>query len=401
VTKQCKEAYEKQTALVQLEAICKHLEVITLENKSYRAHSKQSEARLEFAITELTKERDSLHYELTRLKHEARTAADLRSSLNEFEGQYHNLEFELKSVQRQLKSKEQSIERLENELTKETKEEFTACEALKQVKKENVQLKFELKTLKADYEASEANVEELRMQLSASFREQRLAKSDLERRTDEIQVLIEELEIYRETVKELKERIGLIKDDFTRQLVEKVKALQLERETEDRMTDFHDETSDTKSLFEHSSLHDEMAELVDFRPVKLSSLFNSFQEYRQLETLKAELAQKQSVIESVTRARDELQANLNKVNKHLFKVMRQLTNTELSKEEEVSQCLEMMHELRGEIDSISEQIVQQGCEESLAKLGLSDSEIKETEESLGYSEASSDLEALRLKLTAM
>jgi DNA repair exonuclease SbcCD ATPase subunit len=327
--------------------------------------------------------------------------AVLRSLLSEYEEKYQNLEFELKSVQRQLKCKVQSIERLENETTKETKEELTACEALKQVKKENIQLKIELKSLKAEYDASEANVEELRMQLSASYRELRLTKNDLVRRTDEIQVLTEELDISRETVKELKERIGLIEDDFTRQLVEKVKALQLERETEDRMTNFHDETSDTKSLFEHSSLHDEMAELVDFRPVKLSSLLNSFQEYKKLETLKAELAEKQSVIESVTRAKDELQANLNKVNKHLFKVMRQLTKTEHSKEAEVSQCLEMMHELRGEIDSLSEQIVQQGSEESLEKLGLSDSEIKETEESLGYSEASSDLEALRLKLTAM
>jgi chromosome segregation ATPase len=449
-TRQSKEAYERQ----QMEETCRHLEAICLENKTLRTH-KNSEVCLQSIIDSLSKDRESLCQELTtysdlmrseRAKYEAKLNAlteasykqsqelqdsrlkarqddkvgeELRKSLSEMRGENERLDFQLKLLQKQLMNKDCSIERLENEISKEAEIDLLSRAALMQAKKENIMLTNELRTLKANYEASEATIDELRGKLSESNKELRGVRQIIERKADEVRSLMEELDIGRETANELKEKIGFIKEDFSKQLSGRLKAALHDDKMEAEDCINHDETTDTKSLFEHSSLHEELAELVDFIPARVSSLFNSFEDCKKLETLHAELMEKDAMIENLTRLKDELQCDLNMVNKHLFKVMRQLSAYDLNKEAEVSRYRELIFqlqansdckdlnglqvkvlELQTEVDRLRKTLANEGGAEEIERLkqAVRDSEFKVGEVRMQYFEVVKELKGLEKQL---
>mmetsp|Transcript_10786 Transcript_10786/g.21103 ORF Transcript_10786/g.21103 Transcript_10786/m.21103 type:complete len:409 (+) Transcript_10786:608-1834(+) len=380
-------------------------------------------AKYDEKLNELTEANMKLSQDLdnanARIRFCGKVENELKNSLSEMESNYSDLMSELKTVKFQLKNKDRSIERLESEITKEADEENLASQALKASKKENIQLKNELRTLRANYEATEGSVEELRTQLSVVTKEIRSVKKEVAKKQEEIQCLMEELDISRETTKELKEKMGKYKEECSRQYNDRIKTLQNEKkELEDRLKEIHDETSDTKSLFEHPSLHEELANLEDFKPERVSCLFNSFGDNKKVENLKAELAEKESMIESLTKSKDELQTNLNKANKQLFKAMRQLTDLEQSKEAEVTRFRGLVREmqsqksgedstelhmkimeLQSEVDRLNKEVelthLATADEIKKLTLALRDAEFKGAETRMQYYEAIKELKVLK------
>lgn len=441
--------------MVQLEEICKHLEAICLENKSLKAQSPQREANLQGIIDHLKSERDSLCNELSsytelmkterskfddklkastevnlrlsqelddataKIRQTVKVEAELRNAMIEVEATCTELKSQLKSVTFQLKNKDRNIERLESEITKEAEDEHLASEALKLSKKENIQLNNELRTLKANYEATESSVEDLRTQLSAITLDLRAMTKELSRKTDETQSLMDELDIAKETNKELKERLAKVKEDYSRQYTDRIQTLQDEkRELEDRLKEVHDETSDTKSLFDNPSLREELSQLDDFKPAQVSRLFNSFGDNKKLETLKSELAEKDSLIESLTKSRDELQASLTLINKQLFKATRSIADLEQSKSAEIDRLKALVSdlqsqkpgqdvgelqfkiiELQGEIQQLAKELtsskLQSSEEIKRLTVALRDSEFKGAEIRMQYYEAIQELKVLK------
>jgi chromosome segregation ATPase len=310
-------------------------------------------------LSVLTETNSKLSQELeearSQVLQESKVGGDLRLSLEELEAEYLKQEARLKAVYRQLRNKDQNIEQLECEITKEAAEEYSACEALKATKKENIQLRNQLRTLQANYEATEGSLEDLRTQLADSYKELRDVKKHLGRSADEIQGLTEELEASRETSRALKDQIKQLKLDTSRQASDRLNTSSIEkRELEHRLSEIQEETQDTKYLFENSSLQDDLDQIVDYQPARTSSLFNSFTDTQKHEIEHAQLAEKDSLIESLTKAKDELQDDLNKVNKHLFKVMRQLSSFEEAKEAEVNRYRLLIQELQTKQDEPSE-----------------------------------------------
>jgi chromosome segregation ATPase len=351
---------------------------------------------------------------------ESKVEGDLRQSLEELEAEYLKQEARLKAVYRQLRNKDQNIEQLECEITKEAAEEYSACEALKVSKKENIQLRNQLRTLQANYEATEGSLEDLRTQLADSYKELREVKKDLGRSADEVQCLMEELEGSRETSRALKDKIKQLKQDCSRQASDRFNASSIEkRELEHRLSEIQEETQDTKYLFENSSLQDELDQLVDFQPARVSSLFNSFHDTQKHES--AELAEMQSLIESLTSSKEELQDNLNKVNKHLFKVMRQLSSFEEAKEAEINRYRLLIQELQTKQDNPSElqirvvelmaevdrlnkelSVIKHEHSDELQRLtqSLRDSEFKAAEVRLKYHEVAKNFSDLKQQVDA-
>lgn len=451
--RQTRSAIETEAVKAQLEEVCKYLESICDENKHLKAQIKARESSLQAVIDKLKSEHEGLCTELAsysdlmrserhkfevklsdlsewnlKLSHDlddanakvrqyCKVEVELRNLLIEEESNYAELKSQCKALKYQLKNKDRSIERLESEITKEAEDEFLASEALKRSKKENIQLKNELRTIKANYEATDGSLEDLRNQLSLATKEVRMQKKDLATKAEEIQCLMEELDISRETVKGLKEALARHKEDYSRQYGERIRTLQNEkRELEERMKDYHDETSDTKSLFEHTSLHDELAQLDDYKPV--GNLFNSFGDTNKVEMLKAELAEKETLIEALTKSRDELQANNDKLNKQLIKAMRQLTDLEQSKEIEVGRYRVLVRELEtqksctdatelhvkivdlhAEIDNLNKELLANQLanadETKKLKVALRDAEFKLGEARMQYYEAIKELKELK------
>lgn len=400
---QTQETMEKEKLAAQVEELCAKLEAVFSDDKLLKARLKKMKVELKDCyassnaltdeVSSLTRERDFLRQEYdelrqekeqildaqggvvkaersrlegklenfaeqnrrlkqdlddayAKLKQESKRTADVREALASRDEDIQGLKEQLQTVKSQLKTKDHSIEQLEIEINRSAQDDYQNSEALKLAKKENLQLKADVKALKTSLKDSEHNIDEIRNELARAAKEQRLLQKELGRKQEELDSLLEELDISRENVKDLKDEINNLKDEFKRQFADRVKIFQAEKlELENRLNESDIYPSGDKSLL-MPSLQDELGQLDDYRPSKASMMISSFTETKRVESLKAEIADKNVLIETLTNSKADLQASLNKANKQFLKVSQQLSTLEHEKDTEIERYRLLVKDLQ-------------------------------------------------------
>jgi chromosome segregation ATPase len=320
-------------------------QIIEGQDEAVRAERDKLDGKLESLGDVNMRLMQDLEDAYSKLRYEEKRSLEAREALAVRDEDLQELMEELQTVHSLLRNKDQNIERLESEITKEAEDDHMTSEALRQVKKENTQLKTQVKAGRAELKETERSLDMVREQLSTACQEARMAQKELGKKQEEVKGLLEELDVSRETVKEHKHMINVLKESFTKQIADRVKAVQMEKlELEDRLNDVDHDTLDTRSLLE-PSLKDELAQLEDYKPAKASLLFTS-SDIKRVEKLSAELLEKDHVIEVLSKSSEELQANLDTANKQLFKVSKLLAALQQEKEEEVQHYRVLIQDLQ-------------------------------------------------------
>lgn len=450
---QAREVDGKRTAWAQLDEICKHMEVLCLENSRLKSKCKSREEDLQGLIDSLKSDQIGLCNELSaystlmntercnfeeklghltkanlktsqdlddanaRLRQCAKVEKTLKQAVNEMESSCITHNRQLKALQVKMANKDSDIERLENEIAKQVEEDTFTREALKKSRKENLQLKNELRTLKANYDATEGSLEDLRDQLSTATKQLKTLQKELQGKSDQIINLADELDCSREAANELKEMLRKFKDDCSRQHTDRLKALQFEKkDLEDKLKAVHEETCDTKSPFESQSLHDELSQLYDFSPVKGNPLYITFDDQKKTDALQAELEEKDKVIEDLGKENDSLNVNLETANKRLNSALQTVVSLEASKSYEICRYQALIDRLmariedfeareqqdiglKAEIERLNSELTcaKQACADEAKKLieALRDAEFKAAEVKMHYYDAAQELKSIK------
>jgi chromosome segregation ATPase len=464
--RQAASALEKEQSSKELKETYRHLEAILLESRSLKAQHNEKEDCLQGIISSLTKDREALCQELgsyselmrterskykeklnaitesnltlsqgldgakSTLRKEKKVREDLSVTLYKLEDDYKQLQILHETAQGTLKGKDFNIKHLETEVTREAEEKESLRDAVKQSKTENTQLKAELRMVKTDYEAVEFNIEQLKGQITESHKDNRVLKKDIANKAEEIKGLLEELDISRETTQLLKEKMEDMRGSYARKLDEQLKVDGDKLDIDDRYG-FNAKISDSKSLFEHPSLDEEIAHYevqaqLEDNKTRPSSLFSSFGD-KKLEALKAELVDKELAVETLASANEMMHMHLVEANRQLFKAMRKLTNIEMASEAEIRRYRVMISELQGqkeapetsdlqnkvldlqgavqaleaEVAALKEELAaskQAGAEEmQRLTIALRSSDFKAAEARMQYYEAIKDLKNLKEK----
>jgi chromosome segregation ATPase len=392
-------------------------QIIEGQGEAVRAQRDKLDGKLE-SLGEVNMQlMQDLENAYSKLRYEEKRCLEVREALAVRDDEIQELKEQLLTVRSLLRNKDQSIERLESEIIKEAEDDHMTSEALRQVKKENTQLKTEVKAVKAELKETERSMDMLRDQLSTACQETRMLQKELGKKQEEAENLHEELDVSRETVKEYKDTIDVMKESFSKQIADRVKALQKEKlELEDRLNDVDQDTSDTRSLLE-PSLQDELGQLEDYKPAKASLLFTSF-DIKRVEKLNAELLEKEHFIEVLSKSKEELQANLDTANKQLFKISKQFAALQQEKQEEVQHYRVLIQdlqsrkpnmeptelqakviELQAEIDRLVNQMLishQNWAEENyILTVSLRDAEFQTAEARMKIFEMAKELTALK------
>lgn len=396
------------------------------QTKQETENFKSKESRLQLELKEAI---DELADERTKAASERDRRRKLTEEMHIREDTIERLTAELESLGKNLASRQQKIEKLENEINKEADDDYDLNERAKELARLNCQLTSQLRERDIELRKYESERTKLETALQASQREVKKHLNDKREQAELIKCLEDELENAKEHLRTRDERLVQIKEGLQKEMADRILELRHEKMLLEEHIEELQENADFPRKSFDLSIHDELSSLDDFKPNRMSTpkgARNSrssrvIGDLKQTDSLKIEIGEKDYLIKSLKADKEALEKQVAEMHQQVFqtkdiesKLKAEIVQKENALLNELKvvkgkyrmQSEEMENEiveLRSDIEKFQRQALRSAElwaeENNSMRTDLLAAERAAISAKLQYAEAATDLEILTKKLT--
>jgi exonuclease SbcC len=323
----------------------RELQSVIEQSKTETDDFKSKVAQLKVELREVT---DGLTEEAEKAAMERERRRELQDEMHVKEDVIEKLRGELDALRRRLLFREQKIEKLESEINQEADEEYDYSGRIKELTRLNSQLTSHQREVEAELRKSETERGRVEGSLAAAQREVKKLQHERKELTAQVKKLEEEVEGMKEQFRQKDERIVAIKEDLQQEMTSRILELRREKmQLEERIEELLESELPRKSL--DLSMQDELASLDDFRPNRLSIRSSRssrfFSDMKSSENLKVELGEKDFLIKSLKADKDAQDKKLEELHQQVY----QSKSVEARLKSELGEKEEQESKLTGQI----------------------------------------------------
>mmetsp|Transcript_9338 Transcript_9338/g.17911 ORF Transcript_9338/g.17911 Transcript_9338/m.17911 type:complete len:643 (-) Transcript_9338:1862-3790(-) len=289
------------------------------ETESLKSKTARLQMELKDALDELKEEREKAVTERERRR-------QLMDDMHFKEDAIDKLKGELDMLSKSLMTRQQKIEKLENEINRDANDDYDFIERVKELTRLNSQLQSQLREKDTELRAMESERLKLENVVQANQREIKKLQHDKKEHSHMVKQLEEDMDTLRDQLRQRDERVVAIKEDLQQEMASRILELRQEKMIlEERIEELQESADFTRKSID-LSIHDELASLDDFRPHRLSTPKDMrssrssrfFGDGKVNDSLKVEIGEKDYIIKTLKAEKEALEKQVADMHEQLY-----------------------------------------------------------------------------------